>query len=97
MAQRPLTGTISCFSRFEGVGIYVVMFGEIMKTLVRIVMLFLFLVLAFALTFHALMLNQVGEESNNQRIIIKNKEKQNSPLNGPKKFTLWMHERPFFH
>lgn len=54
---------ISCFSRFEGVGIYVVMFGEIMKTLVRIVMLFMYLMLAFGLAFHALMLNQVGEES----------------------------------
>lgn len=56
---------ISIFLRFEGVGIYVVMFGEIMKTLVRIVMLFFYLMLAFGLAFYALMLNQVGEERNN--------------------------------
>lgn len=52
-----------CSFRFEGVGIYVVMFGEIMKTLVRIVMLFMYLMLAFGLAFHALMLNQVGERN----------------------------------
>uniref|UniRef100_A0A8C6LV26 Transient receptor potential cation channel, subfamily A, member 1b n=1 Tax=Nothobranchius furzeri TaxID=105023 RepID=A0A8C6LV26_NOTFU len=40
----------------SGVGIYVVMFGEIMKTLVRIVMLFLYLMLAFSLAFHALIM-----------------------------------------
>ncbi|XP_041823420.1 transient receptor potential cation channel subfamily A member 1b [Melanotaenia boesemani] len=44
--------------RFEGVGIYVVMFGEILKTLVRIVMLFMYLMLAFSLAFYALMLNK---------------------------------------
>ncbi|XP_056439818.1 transient receptor potential cation channel subfamily A member 1b [Gadus chalcogrammus] len=44
--------------RFDRFGIYVVMFGEIMKTLVSIVMLFLFLMVAFGLGFHALMLNQ---------------------------------------
>lgn len=38
------------------------MFWEIMKTLVRVVMLFFFLMLAFSLAFHALMLNQVGWE-----------------------------------
>jgi hypothetical protein len=38
------------------------MFGEIMRTLVRIVMLFLFLMVAFGLGFHALMLNQVGNQ-----------------------------------
>ena len=38
------------------------MFGEIMKTLVSIVMLFLFLMVAFGLGFHALMLNQVGQQ-----------------------------------
>ena len=53
------------FPRFEGVGIYVVMFGEIMKTLVRIVTLFVYLMLAFSLAFHALMLNRVWEESTN--------------------------------
>uniref|UniRef100_A0A672JFM9 Transient receptor potential cation channel, subfamily A, member 1b n=1 Tax=Salarias fasciatus TaxID=181472 RepID=A0A672JFM9_SALFA len=44
--------------RFEGVGIYVVMFGEIMRTLVRVIMLFTFLLFSFSLTFHALMINQ---------------------------------------
>ncbi|KAJ3611434.1 hypothetical protein NHX12_021449, partial [Muraenolepis orangiensis] len=44
--------------RFDRFGIYVVMFGEIMKTLVSIVLLFLFLMIAFGLGFHALMLNQ---------------------------------------
>lgn len=58
----PITGIISRFCRFEGIGIYVVMFWEIMNTLVRIVMLFIFLMLAFSLAFYALMLNQVGEE-----------------------------------
>lgn len=56
---------MSCFSRFEGIGIYVVMFGEIMKTLFRIVMLFVYLMLAFGLAFHALMLEQVS--CNNQK------------------------------
>lgn len=42
------------------------MFWEIMRTLVRVVMLFLYLVLAFGLAFYALMLNQVGEEIYNQ-------------------------------
>lgn len=59
MMQKTVTGVISSFFRFEGVGIYVVMFGEIMRTLVRIVMLFIYLMLAFGLAFHALMLNQV--------------------------------------
>ncbi|KAI3355235.1 hypothetical protein L3Q82_018094 [Scortum barcoo] len=51
-------GFLLYLQRFEGIGIYVVMFGEIMKTLVRIVMLFTYLMLAFGLAFHALMLNQ---------------------------------------
>uniref|UniRef100_A0A7N8WR30 Transient receptor potential cation channel, subfamily A, member 1b n=1 Tax=Mastacembelus armatus TaxID=205130 RepID=A0A7N8WR30_9TELE len=51
-------GFLLYLQRFEGVGIYVVMFGEIMKTLVRIVLLFMYLMLAFGLAFHALMLNQ---------------------------------------
>ncbi|XP_037549697.1 transient receptor potential cation channel subfamily A member 1b [Nematolebias whitei] len=50
-------GFLLYLQRFEGVGIYVVMFGEIMKTLFRIVMLFLYLMLAFSLAFYALMLN----------------------------------------
>uniref|UniRef100_A0A4W5MAL7 Ion transport domain-containing protein n=1 Tax=Hucho hucho TaxID=62062 RepID=A0A4W5MAL7_9TELE len=44
--------------RFEHFGIYVVMFNEIAKTLWKILLLFFFLMLAFALVFHALMLNQ---------------------------------------
>nr|XP_046228098.1 transient receptor potential cation channel subfamily A member 1b [Scatophagus argus] len=51
-------GFLLYLQRFEGIGIYVVMFWEIMKTLVRIVMLFFYLMLAFSLAFHALMLNQ---------------------------------------
>ncbi|XP_049420957.1 transient receptor potential cation channel subfamily A member 1b [Epinephelus fuscoguttatus] len=51
-------GFLLYLQRFEGVGIYVVMFWEIMRTLFRIVMLFLYLMLAFSLAFHALMLNQ---------------------------------------
>uniref|UniRef100_A0A667ZTY5 Transient receptor potential cation channel, subfamily A, member 1b n=1 Tax=Myripristis murdjan TaxID=586833 RepID=A0A667ZTY5_9TELE len=51
-------GFLLYLQRFEHFGIYVVMFGEIMKTLVRIVMLFLFLMVAFSLAFYALMLNQ---------------------------------------
>ncbi|XP_017261877.1 transient receptor potential cation channel subfamily A member 1b [Kryptolebias marmoratus] len=51
-------GFLLYLQRFEGVGIYVVMFGEIMKTLFRIVMLFLYLMLAFSLAFYALMLNR---------------------------------------
>ncbi|XP_061662032.1 transient receptor potential cation channel subfamily A member 1b isoform X2 [Syngnathoides biaculeatus] len=44
--------------RFEGIGIYVVMFGEICRTFYRTVLLFFFLLLAFALAFHALLLEQ---------------------------------------
>ncbi|TKS87785.1 Transient receptor potential cation channel subfamily A member 1 [Collichthys lucidus] len=51
-------GFLFYLQRFEGVGIYVVMFWEIMKTLIRIVILFLYLLLAFGLAFYALMLNQ---------------------------------------
>ncbi|XP_078137249.1 transient receptor potential cation channel subfamily A member 1b [Sander vitreus] len=51
-------GFLLYLQRFEGVGIYVVMFWEIMRTLVRIVMLFVYLMLAFSLAFYALMLNQ---------------------------------------
>uniref|UniRef100_A0A671XZB3 Transient receptor potential cation channel, subfamily A, member 1b n=1 Tax=Sparus aurata TaxID=8175 RepID=A0A671XZB3_SPAAU len=51
-------GFLFYLQRFEGIGIYVVMFWEIMNTLVRIVMLFIFLMLAFSLAFYALMLNQ---------------------------------------
>ncbi|XP_070842326.1 transient receptor potential cation channel subfamily A member 1-like [Chaetodon trifascialis] len=51
-------GFLLYLQRFEGVGIYVVMFWEIMRTLVRIVLLFFYLMLAFSLAFYALMLNQ---------------------------------------
>ncbi|XP_041097088.1 transient receptor potential cation channel subfamily A member 1-like [Polyodon spathula] len=44
--------------RFERFGIYVVMFGEILQTLLCISLLFFFLNLAFALVFYALMLEQ---------------------------------------
>uniref|UniRef100_A0AAY4ASG0 Ion transport domain-containing protein n=1 Tax=Denticeps clupeoides TaxID=299321 RepID=A0AAY4ASG0_9TELE len=44
--------------RFEHFGIYVVMFGEIIKTLISIIVLFVFLLLAFGLSFYALMLHQ---------------------------------------
>ncbi|KAG9347942.1 hypothetical protein JZ751_003959, partial [Albula glossodonta] len=46
--------------RFEHFGIYVVMFGEIMRTLFSIIMLFFFLMLAFGLSFYALMIGQIG-------------------------------------
>ncbi|XP_059183151.1 transient receptor potential cation channel subfamily A member 1b [Centropristis striata] len=51
-------GFLLYLQRFEGSGIYVVMFWEIMRTLGRIVMLFVYLLFAFGLAFHALMLNQ---------------------------------------
>nr|XP_043871217.1 transient receptor potential cation channel subfamily A member 1b isoform X2 [Solea senegalensis] len=51
-------GFLLYLQRFEGIGIYVVMFGEILRTLFRVVLLFLYLLLAFALAFYALMLNQ---------------------------------------
>ncbi|KAL2085161.1 hypothetical protein ACEWY4_018481 [Coilia grayii] len=44
--------------RFEHFGIYVVMFGEIIKTLLSVIVLVIFLVLAFGLSFYALMLHQ---------------------------------------
>ncbi|TSK98379.1 Transient receptor potential cation channel subfamily A member 1 [Bagarius yarrelli] len=46
------------FQRFERFGIYVVMFGEIIKTLLSVLILFIFLLLAFGLSFHALMLHR---------------------------------------
>jgi len=45
--------------RFERIGIYVVMFGGIVRTLVCIMVLFIFLLLAFGLAFYALMLHRV--------------------------------------
>ncbi|KAJ8010896.1 hypothetical protein DPEC_G00079920 [Dallia pectoralis] len=44
--------------RFEHFGIYVVMFQEIARTLFKILLVFFFLMLAFALVFYAVMLNQ---------------------------------------
>uniref|UniRef100_A0A8C7HZ45 Transient receptor potential cation channel, subfamily A, member 1a n=1 Tax=Oncorhynchus kisutch TaxID=8019 RepID=A0A8C7HZ45_ONCKI len=49
------------FQRFERVGIYVVMFLEIAKTLLSIIVLFFFLLLAFALAFYALIQDQVSD------------------------------------
>ncbi|XP_051909850.1 transient receptor potential cation channel subfamily A member 1b [Hippocampus zosterae] len=64
--------------RFEGIGIYVVMFGEICRTFCRTVMLFIFLLLAFALAFHALLLDQ--------------KEFQNLPLSMMQTFVMMVGE-----
>uniref|UniRef100_A0A6Q2X2C9 Ion transport domain-containing protein n=1 Tax=Esox lucius TaxID=8010 RepID=A0A6Q2X2C9_ESOLU len=47
------------FQRFERVGIYIVMFSEIAKTLLSITVLFFFLLLAFALSFYTLTTNTV--------------------------------------
>uniref|UniRef100_A0A8B9LME8 Transient receptor potential cation channel subfamily A member 1 n=1 Tax=Astyanax mexicanus TaxID=7994 RepID=A0A8B9LME8_ASTMX len=44
--------------RFERFGIYVVMFREICRTLLSIIVLFIYLILAFALAFYALMVEQ---------------------------------------
>ncbi|XP_048363786.1 transient receptor potential cation channel subfamily A member 1 [Sphaerodactylus townsendi] len=45
--------------RFENYGIYVVMFWEILRTLLRILVVFFFLVLAFGLSFHVLLGTQL--------------------------------------
>ncbi|XP_063307399.1 transient receptor potential cation channel subfamily A member 1 isoform X1 [Pelobates fuscus] len=44
--------------RFESYGIYIVMFWEILRTLLRIVVLFFFLLLAFGLSFYVLLYPQ---------------------------------------
>nr|XP_056710881.1 transient receptor potential cation channel subfamily A member 1 [Euleptes europaea] len=44
--------------RFENYGIYVVMFWEILRTLLRIAVVFFFLILAFGLSFHVLLGSQ---------------------------------------
>uniref|UniRef100_A0A7M4FKT5 Transient receptor potential cation channel subfamily A member 1 n=1 Tax=Crocodylus porosus TaxID=8502 RepID=A0A7M4FKT5_CROPO len=44
--------------RFENYGIYVVMFWEILRTLIRIVVVFFFLILAFGLSFFVLLGSQ---------------------------------------
>ncbi|XP_060756563.1 transient receptor potential cation channel subfamily A member 1b [Neoarius graeffei] len=46
------------FQRFEHFGIYVVMLGEIARTFMSVLKLFIFLLLAFGLSFHALMLHR---------------------------------------
>uniref|UniRef100_A0A8B9HBS6 Transient receptor potential cation channel, subfamily A, member 1b n=1 Tax=Astyanax mexicanus TaxID=7994 RepID=A0A8B9HBS6_ASTMX len=51
------------FQRFERFGIYVVMFGEIIKTLISTIVLFVFLLLAFGLSFYALMLHRFNSIS----------------------------------
>uniref|UniRef100_A0A8C5MP51 Transient receptor potential cation channel subfamily A member 1 n=1 Tax=Leptobrachium leishanense TaxID=445787 RepID=A0A8C5MP51_9ANUR len=45
--------------RFESYGIYIVMFWEILRTLLRIVVLFFFLLLAFGLSFYVLLYPQL--------------------------------------
>ncbi len=45
--------------RFERIGIYVVMFREISRTLLSIIVLFFYLILGFSLAFYALMIEQV--------------------------------------
>uniref|UniRef100_A0A4W4HLE7 Transient receptor potential cation channel, subfamily A, member 1a n=1 Tax=Electrophorus electricus TaxID=8005 RepID=A0A4W4HLE7_ELEEL len=44
--------------RFQRFGIYVVMFREICRTLLSIIVIFVYLILAFALAFHALLIEQ---------------------------------------
>ncbi|XP_067233966.1 transient receptor potential cation channel subfamily A member 1b isoform X2 [Chanodichthys erythropterus] len=51
-------GFLLYFQRFERIGIYVVMFGGIVRTLMCIMVLFIFLLLAFGLSFYALMLHR---------------------------------------
>ncbi|XP_044151009.1 transient receptor potential cation channel subfamily A member 1 isoform X1 [Bufo gargarizans] len=46
--------------RFESCGIYIVMFWEILRTLVRIIVIFFFLILGFALSFYVILTPQVA-------------------------------------
>ncbi|XP_069813575.1 transient receptor potential cation channel subfamily A member 1 isoform X2 [Dendropsophus ebraccatus] len=46
--------------RFESCGIYIVMFWEILRTLVRIVVLFFFLILGFGLSFYVVLTPQMA-------------------------------------
>ncbi|XP_068160257.1 transient receptor potential cation channel subfamily A member 1b isoform X2 [Antennarius striatus] len=71
-------GFLLYLQRFEGVGIYVVMFWEIMKTLIRVILLFFYMLFAFSLAFYALMLNQ--------------KEFQNLPLSVMQTFVMMVGE-----
>nr|ADD82928.1 transient receptor potential cation channel subfamily A member 1 [Python regius] len=52
------TNFLLYLQRFENYGIYVVMFWEILRTLIRIVVVFFFLMLAFGLSFHVLLGSQ---------------------------------------
>ena len=54
-----LTTSRSFHFSFESVGIYVVMFVEIQKTLLRVLVIFSVLIMAFGLAFYILM-SQVG-------------------------------------
>ncbi|XP_015672649.1 transient receptor potential cation channel subfamily A member 1 [Protobothrops mucrosquamatus] len=49
------TNFLFYLQRFENYGIYIVMFWEILKTLIRIIVVFFFLMLAFGLSFHVLL------------------------------------------
>lgn len=46
---------IFCFIRFDQVGIYVVMFIEILQTLIKVLLLFSILIAAFGLAFYILL------------------------------------------
>ncbi|XP_063155461.1 transient receptor potential cation channel subfamily A member 1 [Candoia aspera] len=52
------TNFLLYLQRFESYGIYVVMFWEILRTLIRIVTVFFFLMLAFGLSFYVLLGSQ---------------------------------------
>jgi hypothetical protein len=45
----------SLFSRFDQVGIYVVMFLEILQTLIKVLIVFSILIIAFGLAFYILL------------------------------------------
>ena len=47
-------------SRFDLFGIYVVMFLEILKTLIQVIIVFSILIIAFGLSFYILMATEVG-------------------------------------
>ncbi|XP_058032168.1 transient receptor potential cation channel subfamily A member 1 [Ahaetulla prasina] len=52
------TNFLLYLQRFENYGIYIVMFWEILRTLIRIVIVFFFLMLAFGLSFYVLLGSQ---------------------------------------
>lgn len=49
------------FSRFDLAGIYVVMFLEIFKTLIKVILVFSFILVAFSLSFFVLMRHEVRD------------------------------------